>query len=227
MMEAASVFNEGLIRKTLFPYVGELTPDIVEKIRRYADLLARWNRTISLTSLRNPEEILRIHFGESLFGAQFLDFGLRRLADIGSGAGFPGLALKIVRPNLELVLIESNTRKAAFLSEAVRVLGFHGVEVFRGRMEAFDPRDFRFDYVIARAVGNFSELLEWSSGQIAPGGRVILWVGPDAVEELRKVPGWDWKEPVLIPQSHQRFIVEGNRVFADENVSRETFRAKS
>lgn len=210
MSAEKSPFSDQTIRDALAPYVIELTPQNVEAVRKYAELLVRWNRTISLTSVHNPGDILRVHFGESFFGAQFVDFGLRRLADIGSGAGFPGLALKIVRPDLKLSLIESNLRKAAFLSEAVRVLNFKAIEVFCGRMEAYPTSDAQFDYVTARAVGNFSGILNWSRRKLAPTGLVILWVGPDGLGLLRGASDWRWDDPVLVPNSRQRFIVRGH-----------------
>ena len=92
---------------------------------------------MSLTTVTNPNEILKFHFGESLFAAPAAQISDGRLADVGSGAGFPGLAIRILVEPLEVMLIESNTKKAAFLSEVSRELCLKDVEVFRGRMENF------------------------------------------------------------------------------------------
>ena len=145
---------------------------LVAGIQSYIGLLLQWNRSISLTTVTDPEDVVRFHFGESLFAASCVPITDGRLADVGSGAGFPGLPLKMLIPSLDLTLIESNAKKAAFLAEAVRRLGLDGVHIFRGRMEEFqDGLDLisstSFDVITARAFGQFDSLLAWSRIHLA------------------------------------------------------------
>src|ERR1700722_12293888 len=93
------------------------TPEQISKIREYVILLLKWNNLVSLTSITDPVDIVARHFGESMFAASLLPVENGRLADVGSGAGFPGVALKILHEDLKVVLVESNKKKSAFLSE--------------------------------------------------------------------------------------------------------------
>jgi 16S rRNA (guanine527-N7)-methyltransferase len=184
------------------------------QIRNYIELLARWNETLSLTTVTDPAEILRFHFGESIFA---LTSGLiqnGRLADVGSGGGFPGLPIYLARPSMSVTLVESNMRKCVFLREVARKLGVErGVRVWQGRMETFEAvESSRFDYVTARAVGDFVGILAFARTNLALGGRVVLWVGE---EDAQKIPmdyasGWKWSEPVRIPQSERRYLLSGD-----------------
>src|SRR6202047_5406015 len=130
-MRVKSQFHltEDQIASSLAPFRVQLAADQITKIREYVRLLLKWNQSVSLTSVVDPVEILARHFGESMFVSGLLPVENCRLADLGAGAGFPGLALKIACPNLRLVLIESNKKKCAFLSEVVRSLELKAVEV--------------------------------------------------------------------------------------------------
>ncbi|MCX7603603.1 MAG: class I SAM-dependent methyltransferase, partial [Bryobacteraceae bacterium] len=97
---------------------GSLAPEQVEALWRHYELLERWNARINLTRVIELEEAARFHYGESLFVAAHLPEGIRTVADVGSGAGFPGFVIAVARPELEVTLIESDQRKAAFLREA-------------------------------------------------------------------------------------------------------------
>jgi len=151
-----------------------------------------------------------LHFGESFWATKLADFGKSRLADVGSGAGFPGLALKLLYPDSHVTLIESNAKKAAFLAEVTRTLELKDVEIFRGRAEAWVPDGRHFDFMTARAVGNFPALLDWGASYLSPGGRAVLWVGLDAMPHLHVDNRWSWQEPSLIPGSQQRYVVVGS-----------------
>jgi 16S rRNA (guanine527-N7)-methyltransferase len=115
----------------------------------YLDLILKWNARINLTAIRTPEEIVRRHFGESLFAGAYLGT-CRTLLDFGSGAGFPGIPIQLLRPEVRVTLAESHGRKAAFLHEVVRSLGLPS-EVWTGRVEAM-PATRHFDAVALRAV---------------------------------------------------------------------------
>src|ERR1700682_1655843 len=116
------------ISSALAPFRVQLSTEQIGKIREYVRLLLMWNQSVSLTSVVDPVEILARHFGESMFITCLIPVENCRLADIGSGAGFPGLALKIASPRLRVVLIESNKKKCAFLSGVVRSLDLKNVE---------------------------------------------------------------------------------------------------
>lgn len=211
MAQRQSSFSETLMRSALEPYEVQLTRELAAQISAYADLLIAWNRKISLTSLHDPIEILKVHFGESLFAAHLLHLEEGRLADVGSGAGFPGLVLKVSCPKLHVTLLEANSKKATFLSEVVRKLGIDGVCVFCGRMETYPQREGQFDFITSRAVGHFEELLHWASTMLSNRGVVVLWAGDAGIQKIRREPGWSWEKPVLLPESRQRYVLVGRR----------------
>ena len=180
-----------------------------EAIRRYISLLLRWNQRISLTRVTDSDEILRFHFGESLFAVNRVPIRVGRLADVGSGAGFPGLALKIAVPELDVVLIESNAKKAAFLAEVSRELALKCREIIKGRMEDEEPGDGPYDFITARALGNYPALLKWSCRLLGHAGSLVLWLGEAETLELAKNNAWIWRDPIQIPGSKRRFLLVG------------------
>jgi 16S rRNA (guanine527-N7)-methyltransferase len=188
-----------------------IAPDFgrFDQIRTYIALLLKWNSTISLTAVTDPVEICRFHFGESTFAASAVPMREGRLADVGSGAGFPGLPLGMAVPAIELTLIESNARKAAFLSEVVRSLELDGVEVFRGRMEDHRP-DRPYDWITARALGRHDDLLLWSRKSLTASGKVVLWLGEDEANRVSQTPKWEWRFPILVPGSKRRLLLVGS-----------------
>jgi 16S rRNA (guanine(527)-N(7))-methyltransferase RsmG len=200
------------IRSSLLVYGIRATDDLCDQIRTYIDVLLRWNRKISLTSVTIPAEIVRFHFGESLFATTVVRIAESRLADVGSGAGFPGLAIHLLDPASEVVLIESNAKKATFLSEVSRELNLEKVQVFRGRMEEFHRVVPEMNAVSARALGQHDELLAWSHSLLKPAGRLILWLGEQDVLEVTKNQSWLWMKPVNIPASKRRFVLVGSPI---------------
>jgi 16S rRNA (guanine527-N7)-methyltransferase len=175
-------------------------------IRDYVALLLRWNKQISLTRVTDPEEILRFHFGESLYALTTGIVGDGRLADVGSGAGFPGVPLAIANPVLKVTLLEPNLKKSVFLSEVVRELHLCNVEVVRARMEEFGSTPL--DYVTSRAVGQFGEFMKFSDRVLVPAGRAVLWIAlEDSEKLLSEHPEWKWSGPQLIPASERRYLV--------------------
>jgi 16S rRNA (guanine527-N7)-methyltransferase len=198
------------IMAALEPYGPKPDELFCDRIRAYIALLLKWNQKISLTTVTNPNEILRFHFGESLFSAPTVPITNGRLADVGSGAGFPGLAIRLIAESLDVELIESNAKKAAFLSEVSRELGLKGVNVFRGRLADFHPKIARLDFVTARAIGQHEELMKWSRAHLAPEGKLVLWLGEEDLIEISKNHGWRWHEPVKIPRSLRRFLLFGS-----------------
>jgi 16S rRNA (guanine527-N7)-methyltransferase len=201
------------IRETLLQYVFSPDGNQCNAIRTYISLLLRWNQKISLTTVVDPLEILRFHFGESLFASSAVPIEKGRLADVGSGVGFPGVALAIVIPELAVALIESNSKKAAFLSELARELNLRNVEVIRRRFEQMSVSQPQFDFITARALGNYESLLIWSHGGLAVTGRIVLWLGEDECRRISADSSYSWHDPLRIPGSKRRFILVGSPNF--------------
>ncbi len=231
------------IAELLHPFIAEAphSPQMLKQLQRYLDLLLRWNARINLTAVREPEQIVTRHFGESLFAAQILfptseknpslmpeakaSFQSRgqpvrrpegllcpvtTLADVGSGAGFPGIPMKLFAPEVELTLIESHNKKATFLREVVRALDLDRAEVFSGRAEHWEKTA---DFVTLRALEQFERALPVAAGLVAHGGRLYLLIGTGQVPTARKVLGasWTWQEPVPVPLSTERVVLVGSR----------------
>jgi 16S rRNA (guanine527-N7)-methyltransferase len=174
-------------------------------------LLLRWNERISLTTIADPLQILRFHFGESMFAASAVPIRNGRLADVGSGAGFPGLALKILIPSLDLVLIESNAKKASFLLECLRELNLDSVQVVRDRFEDLADAGLDLDFITARALGGYEELIEWAQKALASSGALVLWLGQTDATKLQKDSSLEWRSSIDIPGSDRRVILVGSR----------------
>jgi len=207
------------IAELLCPFLGEdqLTDRQLEQISTYIDLLLRWNARINLTSVRDPEEIVTRHFGESLFLARHVTVSGRELRciDVGSGAGFPGLPIKIYRPQVQLTLVESQYRKAIFLREVIRALDLRGAEVFAGRAEEMAADSGRSaDLVTMRAVERFDEVLPVAVrllGHQDQPGVLALLVGASGVNLVSwSLPQLRWREPIAVPQSKNSVLLLGS-----------------
>jgi 16S rRNA (guanine527-N7)-methyltransferase len=200
-------FDEQIIAG-LTPY--GITPDrgLRGQIRDYVSLLLLWNHKVSLTSIAKPEDIIRFHFGESFLVAKAVSLENGRLADVGSGAGFPGIPIAMLFPNLQVTLIEANAKKAAFLSEVIRKLGLLNTSVIRARL--LDVESGGFDFITARALGPYEQLVEWAVRSLSRPGRLILWLGEDDAARISEERGWIWQDPVRIPGSRRRVILVGS-----------------
>jgi 16S rRNA (guanine527-N7)-methyltransferase len=170
--------TESAIRDLLTPYLPEIPATLILQLSAYLDLLLKWNARTNLTAIREPEEIVRRHFGESLFAARHLDTANLEpaaitLLDFGSGAGFPGIPIALLHPNIQVTLAESQNKKSSFLREAVRTLNLSNVEVWAARAETI-PASRQFRIVTLRAVDNMEAALAVARGRIAPGGQLAL-----------------------------------------------------
>jgi 16S rRNA (guanine527-N7)-methyltransferase len=204
--------TEGRIRELLEPFLdpASLSASQLKLVSTYLDLLLKWNSKINLTALRDPEEIVTRHFGESFFAARQLSLD-RNFAttaiDIGAGAGFPGLPLKIWAPALDLSLIEANQKKAVFLREVVRALGSTQLRVLSQRAETVQARA---DLVSLRAVERFERTLPIAQQLLNPGGRIALLIGNGQVKTANSLLlSLRWEEPVPIPLSRGRVLFVG------------------
>jgi 16S rRNA (guanine527-N7)-methyltransferase len=178
--------------------------------------LRHWNEKLNLTAIREPLEILYRHFCESMFAVGAIPVEKCRLADIGSGPGFPGLPMKILQPEIELFLVESNIKKGTFLAEVVRELELNNARVLIDRYEELGEELAPLDYVCSRAVGEFGLFLEWAASDRVSASNVILWIGGRDLEEVQKSAQWEWREPIAIPQSLRRYLLVGAK--KDRNV---------
>ena len=203
--------SAAVIRRALDEFKLPAYDDQVLQIQRYIEILLTWNEKINLTAIRNPLEILYRHFCESMYAAVAIPVENGRLADVGSGGGFPGLPLKIIRPGLRVFLVESNLKKATFLAEVVRELGLKDTQVLVRRYEELHEEMAPLDFVCSRALGEFSNFLEWAGSNQTGAKRVILWIGARDLEEIQKTGGWEWHEPISIPHSLRRLLLVGTR----------------
>src|SRR5271155_5075056 len=207
----ANITNDQ-IRDALIPYGFRPDSAQCQAISCYIALLLKWNKTISLTTVVDPMEILRFHFGESLYAAVCVPILKGRLADLGSGAGFPGIPLRLAVPDLSLTMIESNSKKVAFLREIVRELNLSRVEVVRERMENISPHQTALDFITAPALGKHANTLMWARDHLAPSGEIVLWLGQTDAEAISRDPLWKWSTPARIPGSDRRFILTGSPI---------------
>jgi len=159
------------------------TAEQLARFKIHFDLLQRWNAKINLTSVRDPEEILRRHFVESAYLTKVLPLGPGKLIDVGSGGGFPGIPVKILAPDTEVVLVESVQKKATFLKEVARAIGLPALSVFAGRLEDLAPANA--DWLTMRAVRLDKQLLTALRRHV-PRGTIALFLGAD---EARRVGG--------------------------------------
>ena len=166
----------------------QLPQELATPLLAYLELLARWNKTYNLTSVREPREMLRRHLLDSLAMQRFVDAG--PLADLGSGPGLPGIPLAIADPELQVTLVDSNGKMARFQREAVRALGLRNVRTVQARAEdVAEPGAYRL--LTARALDRLAGILAVGGHLLAPGGRLLALKGqrPDA-EIAELPPGW-------------------------------------
>jgi len=175
----------------------------------YLELILKWNARINLTAIREPEQIVRRHFGESLFVGVRLG-ACATLLDYGSGAGFPGLPIQLLRPDVAVTLAESRSRKAAFLREAVRVLGLK-TEVWAGRVEAM-PGGRQFDAVALRAVDDMEAAVEQAG--LRARERVLIVGSSRCPVYSGLAKNFRMAEPVALPESSDGALWIARRVKA-------------
>jgi 16S rRNA (guanine527-N7)-methyltransferase len=175
----------------------------------YVSLILRWNARVNLTAIRDEEGIVSRHIIESIILARLVPHRVASLLDFGSGAGLPGIPIALCRPEIAVTLAESQGKKAAFLQEAVRVLGIE-VEVHAGRAEALDTD---FDCVILRAVDKMPKAVAAAVPLVAPVGWLALMTTASELEGLQRVAGTEFSWPIVkpLPGSSQRIVAFGSR----------------
>lgn len=194
------------ISELLAPYLDgyPLSASQIKDVVLYIDLLQKWNRTINLTAIRQPEEIVRRHFGESLFAARHLlaPDSADEVIDVGSGAGFPGAVLKIFAPSIRLTLIESHGKKAIFLRELSRVLHLDDVRVVQERAERFQEKAA---LVTFRAVEKFENVLRTAGSMVSPKGCLGVMIGASQLSAAASILPGRWQS-APIPEAESRVL---------------------
>ncbi len=186
-----------------------LTDEQADKLIRLLDELDDWNQRMNLTAIRERSQQITKHLLDSLSIHKFLR-GMR-IADIGTGAGFPGLPLALVNPDKQFTLIDSTAKKLRFVEHAAQVMELSNVVTLHTRAESFQSKD-RFDCIVARAVGPIVRLMAYASHNLASGGRLLAMKGKSPDEELKYLPnGWKVAEihRLTIPGlDEERHLVE-------------------
>ncbi len=159
----------------------------LRRFRRYYELITEWNKVMNLTAIEGEENTARLHFLDCAALAQLTDLKGRRVIDVGTGAGFPGLVLKILCPEMELTLLDSLVKRVKFLSTVCEELGFSDVRCLHARAEE-PPEDLResFDLACSRAVARLNLLSELCLPYVKQGGLFAAMKGPEVTEELRE-----------------------------------------
>ena len=164
----------------------KFTEEQLNKFYEYMNLLLEWNEKINLTAITEPKDVILKHFIDSLTINKYLKEN-RILADVGTGAGFPGIPLKILRPDLKITLVDSLNKRINFLNEVILKLNLKDIDTVHSRIEDFGKdKKYRekFDYVTARAVANLSVLSEYLLPISKVGGKCICMKGSNVEEEL-------------------------------------------
>lgn len=164
----------------------EPSESITGSFYRYLHELKKWNRAYNLTSLKSDEDIITKHFFDSLLYLKAIPEGQWSICDIGSGAGFPGMPMAIVKPELGIALIEPSRKKTAFLRHMKRALSLNNTEVIESRVE--DVRDKLFDIAVTRALFSIKDLIKKAGHVLKKEGFFVLNKGPKLEDEISRLP---------------------------------------
>lgn len=171
-----------------------------QKLVRYLELLQTWNRIFNLTTILKPRDMVYLHIIDSLTLSPFLSG--KRILDVGSGAGLPGIPLAIMHPGLQWTLLDKNSKKTRFLTQAIAELGLINIEVVHSRSEDFHPSDC-FDSILSRALGTIDLFIETTQHLLCPKGTFIAMKGKYPQEELDDI------SPLFMAQQVTRIEIKG------------------
>jgi 16S rRNA (guanine527-N7)-methyltransferase len=198
-----ATLSESAIAALLTPYLPEAPANLLPQLSTYLDLLLKWNARTNLTAIRDPEEIVRRHFGESLFAARHINPQTTTLLDFGSGAGFPGLPIALYHPEIAVTLAESQNKKATFLREVVRILRLP-TEIWAARVETM-PATRQFHTVTLRAVDNMAAAIAAAAPRASH--ELLLLAGPPP--ELPQ--NFALQPPIPIPNTQSSLLLRATR----------------
>lgn len=177
---------EEILNKYLKEINIELKKEQTEKFYKYMNLLLEWNEKINLTAITEPEEVILKHFVDSLTISKYIEKD-SKLVDMGTGAGFPGIPLKILRDDIEITLADSLNKRINFLNEVIKELNLKNIQTVHTRAEEFGKnKKYResFDIATSRAVANLSTLSEYLIPLVKPSGKTICMKGSEIKEEV-------------------------------------------
>ena len=181
-----------------------LTVKQLDRLVEHYTMLCKWNRHINLTRITKPDQAARLHYGESLFGALFVGEA-RSVLDLGSGPGFPGVPLAVLRSDLLVTALEASQKKALFLNEVKEALDLSNFSVVRARIEDFDWKTY--DLLTSRALDRAEEILGSVAARLRPAQRLMLYCTPDLIEQLGGEPAGGYTSEVHpVPQSESRVV---------------------
>ena len=197
------LFRDALNRAAAV-FAVALTDAQAASLVTHYEMLIRWNRRMNLTRIVEPSDAAELHYGESLWGGHFIK-DARALIDIGSGAGFPAVALAVLRPDVEVTALEANQKKAIFLNEAADAIGLKNFRVARARLEEIDLSGY--DLLTSRALDRAEEMLQPVVARLDADQRLMLYSTRDLVAKLSALS--DTQIPIEIhpiPQSESRVV---------------------
>ena len=185
------MMTEDQFRTELAKHGIQLTENQLEQFIIYYENLLEWNKKMNLTAITEKGEVYLKHFFDSLTPAFFVDItrGGIRLCDVGAGAGFPGIPLKIAFPHIKLTIVDSLKKRIGFLHELIKQLRLDGIELYHDRADTFGSRDGHrdsYDIVTARAVAALPVLCEYCLPLVKPGGLFVALKGASGKEELEQ-----------------------------------------
>lgn len=210
--------QDDYLKEMLAGYGIDINADMAEKFKKYSELLLEWNQKINLTAITDPKEIVIKHFVDSLLLSSAIDIQDQTIVDIGTGAGFPGIPLKIARPKIKLTLLDSLNKRLIFLKEVINNLTLDNVSIIHARAEdGAREKNLRENFSIAtsRAVASLPALLEYTLPYVKVGGIFAAMKGPNADEEVEAsqnaldILGGELKEikKYVLPDGSMRNIV--------------------
>lgn len=215
------IHPRSLLLKGLKELAISCTPEQLMAFITYLTELKKWNMSFNLTSLKSDEEIIIKHFLDSLLYMKAMPEGELSVLDVGSGAGFPGIPLKIIRPELAMYLLEPTGKKANFLRHMTKILGLNNIEVIGKRVE--DLEAMEVDLAVTRALFNIKDFCKKLSPVLKRGGMLVLSKGPKVQEELKAIEGKGLDCKVLtigLPLTDiKRFIVVIRQNTTDPNTN--------
>jgi 16S rRNA (guanine527-N7)-methyltransferase len=190
-MRSSPPSAESLLKKGLDELSLDYTLDQIKAFMTYLTELKRWNKAYNLTSLKTDEDIVIKHFLDSLLYLKAIPEGEIGAMDVGSGAGFPGIPIKIMRPEIEMYLLEPSRKKAGFLRHIIRTLQLDGIEVIEKRIE--ESGSLSVDVAVTRALFEIKDFYRKAAPLVREGGRLVVSKGPKVAEELKAVKNVDYR----------------------------------
>lgn len=177
-----------LLKASLEKHKIEYDDEKIDKFDLFYELLIKWNEKINLTTITEYEDVVIKHFIDSILLCRYIDLSEKRIIDVGTGAGFPGIPIKIIKPDCDMILLDSLNKRILFLGEVIKDLNLKRIDLIHGRAEDLaHNKEYRgtFDHAVSRAVANLSTLSEYCIPFLKRGGSFISYKSDKADEEIK------------------------------------------